>query len=135
LLTVIDHREHKIKNGPNAGKIISNRRKLFVAKRNTIKLLTKIAVKRGGLTGCTFDVSRTDDKKPAVGDVFDFTHKFESLKEIADKYGLKLEDVQPADYGSEIKFRSPEELIALGVGKTFGGSSKGASAGSLKDEL
>ena len=137
VMTVIDHSEHKIKKGPNAGKTITNQRKLFVAKQGTLKLLTKQAVKRGGLAGCTFEVSRLGDKDPAVGNQFDFVHKFESYEEIAEELGLKIEDVQPANYEEEIRYRSPEELIELGVGKALQGpglSNKGSS-GSLKDEL
>lgn len=137
VLTVIDHSEHKVQKGPNAGKVIVNTRKLFVAKRNTIKILTKLAVKRGGLAGCTFDVSRTGDKEASVGNQFDFVEKFESYDDIAEKYGLKLEDVQPANYTEEIKYRSPEELIELGVGKTVKSAigAKKVSSGNLANEL
>lgn len=137
VMTVIDHSKHIVQKGQNAGKVIQNTRRLFVAKMNTLKLLTKIAAKRGGLAGCTFDVSRTGDKSPAVGDQFDFVHKFETFNEIAEKWGLKIEDAQPANYEEEIRFRSPDELIALGIGKAVGASktfSKPA-AGNLSDEL
>lgn len=134
VMTIIDHSEHTIKKGPNAGKKVANQRKLFVAKQGTIRQLTKLAAKRGGLAGCTFDVSRTGDKEPAVGNQFDFVHKFDSYEAIAEQFGLKTEEVQPADYTEEIRYRSPEELIELGVGKALAGPglSKGSS---LKDEL
>jgi hypothetical protein len=136
LMTIIDHTPHKVKQGPNAGKIIKNTRKLFACKRSTIKMLSKYAVKRGGLAGCTFDVSRTDDKKPGVGDVFDFTSK-KTLKEIMTEYDLKPEDVKPAVYAEEITVRSAEELIELGVGKKPSGPGyeKGVGKSNLKDEL
>ncbi|MBY0560032.1 hypothetical protein [Hyphomicrobium sp.] len=137
VMTVIDHSEHKVKNGPNAGAIIKNTRKLFLAKRNTIKQLTKLAAKRDGLAGCTFDVSRTDDKQPSVGNQFDFVEKFESYDDIADKYGLKIEDAQPADYTQEIRYRKPEELIELGVGKAVKSAlgTKKVSSAAISDEL
>jgi hypothetical protein len=137
VMTVLDHRQHTIKKGPNAGKMITNTRKLFVAKRTTIQTLTKLAVKRGGLAGCTFDVSRSNDRAAAVGDMFDFTQKFSTLSEIAEKFSLKLEDVQPANVEEEIIYRSPEKLIELGVGKAqIGiGYEGGAGKNSLKDEL
>ena len=53
-----------MQKGPNKGKVIKNTRKLFIAKNQTIKMLTKLAAKRGGLQGCTFDVARTGDKEP-----------------------------------------------------------------------
>jgi len=137
VMTVIDHSDHTIQKGPNAGKVIKNQRKLFVCKRNTIKQLTKLAAKRGGLAGCTFDVSRTGDKEPSVGNQFDFVEKFDSYEEIATKYGLTLDDVQPANYQEELKYRTPEELIELGVGKAVKSAlgAKSASTGQLADHL
>lgn len=137
-MTIIDHSEHKVQKGPNAGKLIKNTRKLFVAKRNTIQILASLAAKRGGsLAGCTFDAMRQGDKSPNVGSQFDFVEKFESYDDIAEKYGLKLEDVQPANYEEEIRYRSPEELIALGLGKAVQSSSgvKKSSTGNLSQEL
>ena len=137
VMTIIDHTAHVIQNGPNKGKTIQNTRKLFVAKRLTIKLLTKYAVKRGGLAGCTFDVSRPDEKNAAVGESFDFVQKFDKLSEIAAKWNLKLEDVQPAIYDEEFTFRTPEQLIALGVHKAQL-NTKGYKSGgkpNLKDDL
>ena len=135
VMTVIDHSEHTVKKGPNAGKVIANTRKLFVAKQGTIRLLTKIAAKRGGLAGCTFDVSRMGDKEPGVGNQFDFVHKFGSYEEIAAQFDLSVEDVQPADYAEEIRYRTPEELIELGIGKALGGVGFEKTASNLKDEL
>jgi hypothetical protein len=136
VMTVIDHTPHKIKSGPNAGKIIKNTRKLFACKRGTVKQLSKKAVKHGGLTGVTFEVSRSDDKKASVGDDFEFEGKA-SLKEVMQTYDLKPEDVEPADYDNEITFRTAEELIELGVGKKPSGPGyeKGVSKSSLKEEL
>lgn len=125
LMTVIDHSKHVIQKGNNAGQTITNQRKLFKAKRGTIGDLTKLAVKRGGLTGCTFDAMRGDDKSPSVGKQFDFTVKHPSLEAVAQAYGLKIEDVQPADYSQELVYRSPEELLELGVGKALTGPGLG----------
>ena len=138
VMTILDHTPHTIKNGPNKGKIIKNTRKLFVCKRGTIKLLTKYAAKRGGLAGCTFDVSRPDEKNARVGEAFDFVQKFAKASDIAEKWGLKIEDVQPADYSEEFTFRTPEQLIALGVGKAQlnqKGGYKSGTKGNVKDDL
>jgi hypothetical protein len=134
VFTIIDHTEHKIKKGANAGKVVKNQRKLLVAKQGTLKMLTTLAVKRGGLSGCLFDVSRTSDDDPNVGNLYDFTHKFDTAEEIAEQWELKVEDVVPADYEEEIMYRSPEELIELGVGKAVTGPGTGKGS-SLKDEL
>lgn len=134
VMTVIDHSEHKIKKGANAGKIVTNQRKLFVAKMGTIRTLTTLAAKRGGLAGCLFDVSRTGDDEANVGNLFDFTHKFDSAEEIAAQFDIKVEECVPADYETEITYRTPEELIELGVGKAVSGpgTEKGSNP---KDEL
>ncbi len=140
VMTIIDHTEHTIKNGPNKGKTISNTRKLFVAKRQTITQLTTLAKKRGGLVGCTFDVYRTGENSAGVGSQFDFQHKFSTRQEIMDKFGLeKEEDVMPANYEEEIRYLSPQELIDLGVGKAqtgigYNGNNQGSKA-NLSDEL
>ena len=135
-LTCIDHTPYKVQKGPNAGKIIQNSKKLFVATRNTIKILSKHAVKKGGLTGCTFEISRTGEKDPGVGNQFDFVDKFTEA-ELMQKYGLKAEDVAPADYSHEITYRTAEELVALGLGKAGKGPGheKGINTKSLAGEL
>ena len=135
VMTVIDHTPHTIQKGPNAGKTIKNTRKLFVAKRHTIDLLRKLAVKRGGLAGCTFDVIRGNEKTPSVGETFDFVQKFSSFAEIAAKYDMKPEDVAVANYGEEIRYRTPDELIALGVGKAVTGPGTGVAKSALADQL
>lgn len=138
VMTVLDHSEHKVKSGPNAGKTIANTRKLFVAKKATIKILSKIAVKREGLSGATFDVSREGDKSANVGSQFDFTDK-NSFDDIAAACGLKVEDLVPADYESEITYKTADELVELGVGKapTGVGYSPGVQdkASDLKSQL
>lgn len=139
VMTVCDHTPHKIKSGANAGKEIRNQRKLFVAKKESIKQLAKAAVKRGGLTGCTFDISRGNDKTANVGNQFDFVEK-KSLPEIAVAYELDPKEFVPADYGAELIYRTNEQLIELGLGKAPSGPGyeKGVGAGkgkNLKDEL
>lgn len=140
VMTVIDHTPHTIKNGASKGNVIQHSRKLFVAKRQTIEQLTVLAKKRGGLQGCTFDVSRIGDKAARVGSQFDFQHKFTTRQEILEACGLeKEEDVTPADYEAEVRYYSPEELLELGVGKAPSGigygNKSGGSKSSMSDEL
>ncbi len=139
VLTVIDHTPHKIKKGDNAGKIIKDQKKLFVAKKQTIKQLSKIAVKRGGLAFATFDVQRDGEKGAAVGTQFDFVEKLKPA-EFKAKYELKDEYVQPAQLEKEITYRSADELVEMGLGqkKNGPGTEKGVSESqkkSLADEL
>lgn len=134
VMTVVDHTPHTIKQGQNAGKVLKNTRKLFVPKRETLKQLTKIAVKRGGLAGCTFDVTRGNEKTAAVGNQFDFVEK-QSLAELAAKWEIKADDVKPADYQKEITYHTGQELIELGVGKGPSGPGYEKTKSSLEDEL
>jgi hypothetical protein len=146
VLTVIDHRSFKGKDD----KVYANQRRLFVCKGQTFELLNKLAIKRGGLAGCRFDVSRNGDKAPAVGNLFDFTDKqdIELLKAkytrtYEDKDGNKhtVCDFEPANYEEEIIFRDEMELRKMGFGKGnatggmsgFSGSAPGGNAGSKVD--
>lgn len=137
IMTVIDHTPYKVQSGQNAGKVYKDRKKLFVAKKQTVRMLSKLAVKRGGLRGVTFDVSRTGDKSAGVGNQFDFDEK-QTLEELMAKYELKAEDVEAADYDEEITYRSAEELAELGLGSGPSGpgfENSGAGNKNLNDEL
>lgn len=118
-MSVIDHAEWKDKNGVTHRDV----RKLFVAKRDTIKLLQQYAVKRGGLRGCTFDVSRVGDKSPAVGSAFDFTEKLTEAQLVA-KYkskGPKDPDrSMPLNYEEYLQsqYQPASELRKLGFGSS-----------------
>lgn len=123
LFTVIDHRSYK---SPTTGKTYQDTPKIFAAKSQTFEILNKMAIKRGGLAGCTFDVSRTGDKSAAVGNVFDFVEK-NALKDLQGKWTRTYKNAQgkeivedsfkPADYEKEIVWRDADELRALGFGK------------------
>lgn len=126
LFTVIDTRPYTTKNGI----VIPFTRKLFVAKPTTFELLNKLAVKRGGLIGCRFDVSRTSKKAAAVGDVFDFQEKATDMEAMRTKYTstFKSKDKDGKDqmktvcywealnYEKEIVFRTGDELRKMGFG-------------------
>jgi hypothetical protein len=102
--------------------------RLFICKRETFKRLQKIATKRGGLTGITFDVSRTGDKSPSVGSDFDFVEK-RTLSVIKKAYDLKAADAKAYDYEKVIMYRDAEELKKLGFGLiSVGGADAAASA-------
>lgn len=120
--TIIDHSEYEYN-----GVVYKNQKKLFAAKRGSYKQLMKIAKKRGGLAGCTFEVARVGDKAPAVGDMFEFLEK-NPLAEIQDQFKTKDDDMSPLVLEKEITYRTAAELKALGFGTTGVGS--GASTSS-----
>lgn len=121
--TVIDHTPFTRKDGTK----IKASKKLFICKRTTLKLLTNIAKKRGGLTGASFDVMRSGDKSPAVGDNFDFVEK-KTLQELAKEYGEDL--ASPADYAEEIPYYTRSELLEMGIGS----KASTISAGSVDED-
>lgn len=120
VFTVIDHREFTTK----AGKKMANQKRLLVAKPMSMEMLTKIAVKRGGLAGATFDVTRMGDKSAAIGSMFDFVEKNPipqlqtTFTEEIEVGGVKKTQTTfvPADYSKEIVFKTPEELLKSGIG-------------------
>ena len=109
-LTVIDHNEWEDRNG----KMHKNERRLFIAKADTIKLLTKKAQKHEGLAGCTFEVMRTGDKSANVGSSFDFEGKT-TLATLKKKY---KDQADPFNYDEVIQYISPADLRKLGFGAT-----------------
>lgn len=118
--TIIDHAKWSEKK--DASKVHQHERKLYICKGDTFKRLSKIAAKRDGLQGCTFDVSRIGDKAENVGNDFDFCEKL-TLKELRKKYGMekkgKAENnkvCKPYDYDEVIKYHTAEELRAMGLG-------------------
>lgn len=143
LFTIIDHREIQLKSKDGKpGKIIKDQRRLLVAKPKSMEFLAKIAQKRGGLARATFDVTRMGDNSASIGSMFDFTEKNElsvlqaAFVEEVEVNGLKQMKSYfvPADYEKEIVFRTPEELLKLGVGvKAASGfiASKAAGSGGL----
>jgi hypothetical protein len=116
--TIIDHREVKSKDQT---KTYSNMRRLFVAKRNVMKLLQAKGGKQGGLVGCTFDVLRTSANAANTGDSFDFVEK-NSVDELRafftkdnDK-GVKETYFLPVAYGEEFNYHDAKELRKMGFG-------------------
>lgn len=114
ILTIIDHSEFTSKKD---GKVYKDNIKKFVCKRNTIKLLLKQAIKRGGLTGATFDVSRTGEKEPSVGNQFEFVEK-RPLKQLQAEYGNKDKVIAAIKYDEYLKgvYLTAAQLRKLGFG-------------------
>jgi hypothetical protein len=133
--TIINHTPYEIQSGPNEGKLLTNRKALFVGKRDTIAALTKLSKPVVGLAGQTFDVSRIGKKSPRVGSLFVPTYKWTDWDDFCAKYSLKDEDVTPANYEEEIKFRPAAELITLGIGKAVKGIGHEKATAGMKSNL
>lgn len=104
VFTIIDHSEYVSKKD---GKTYKDQVRLLVAKRDSIKTLQKLAEKRGGLRGCKFDVSRTGDKSPSIGNVFDFTEKLTG-QQLSKLYTAKGADGKVYDKSKPLNY---EELL------------------------
>ena len=133
LFTIIDHSEFTDREG----NVRSNNRTLYPVKGESFKRLQKLASKRNGLMGCTFEVSRVGDKAPNVGSDFDFVEKI-GYQELLDKYSLKKSGevtdrkvARPYDYEKIIPYRNADELRALG----FGGNVYSVGSEQVQQEL
>jgi hypothetical protein len=127
--TIIDHGAYVLgKKSKNAGASLYNRKLIFVAKPKTAQLLMKHAAKKGGLAGCSFEVTRSSKQDPRVGSIFDFVTKHEDVDavvEFAKKHGPippeAQEDldawIEPFSYGDLLDYKSPDELIEMGLGQ------------------
>lgn len=115
IMTVIDHSEYK---SSKDGKTYKDTVKLFVAKRETIKTLQKLAAKRGGLAGWRIDISRTGDKSASVGNVFDFT-EHSTPEELQAVYGEKAVPIDYEAYFGEL-YMPAKELRKMGFGSATG---------------
>lgn len=132
IMTVIDHSEYVSKKD---GATKKDNVKLMVVKRDTIKMLQKLAVKRGGLRGCRFDVSRTGDKSASVGNVFDFTEKLNEQALVA----AYKEKAKPLNYEELLMgmYLPAKDLRKLGFGSSAGpiGGEAPMSGGDYSNEM
>ena len=111
------------------GKQIKNVFQRFVFKAGTYEQLVRYARKQeNGLAGLEMEITRTGDKKAAVGDTF-VPGKVMNPETIISKMkevNTKLKDVElPYDYTKIIKPLTYDQLVAKGYGK--GGSGGGSS--------
>lgn len=111
ILTIIDHSEY---TSQKDGKVYKDQVRILTAKKDSIKQLQKLAEKRGGLRGCKFDVSRTGDKSPGIGNMFDFTEKLND----AQLFQLYKERSQPFKYEELLLglYMPAKELRKMGFG-------------------
>lgn len=107
------------------------RRRLYMPKIQVLRKLQKKATKNGGLTGVTFDVSRTGPRDFRVGGDLDFVAKNTVAEVAADLE--KPEHAQPCDYANEpeLVYRTAAQIEELGICKrqpTIGGKKGGGLA-------
>ena len=129
-LTVIVHTPYKIKKGKRQGETITDRRQLYVFKTTTLKQLQKQANKRGGLAGCTYEVSRSGPKTARVGDTMEFIEK-RTHAQLVEKYGEEL--CVAADIEEEITYHTPDEIEKLGLVQGGGSYVAGGNGGADMD--
>ena len=118
--TVIDPREFIRKSD---GKKVKNRKILFPAKGEGIKMLNDLKKKVGNLTGLVIDVKRYGDKSPNSGNSF-IPRK--GRVDIAAKLGRDM--AKPIDYETVLAPPTEDELAGLGIFSQTGHVTTGASA-------
>lgn len=129
VFTIIDHSEWK---SESTGKVYKDQIKLFVCKMRTFRILQKMAQQTEGLSGTTFNVSRTSKDAANVGDVF-IPVKKSSMEELADEFPNTV--IAPADYEAEIKYYDATELRQMGFGTAPIGSEPMAESDDFEEEL
>ena len=111
--TVIDHRSWR---DERRNKTRKHERKLYLAKRDTMKRLQKLAAKRGGLRGWTVKIGRTgDERSPAAGTDFEFLGKLDVEAFLA-KTGLTKDHLRPFKYSEAMVSYTADELRRMGFG-------------------
>lgn len=134
--TIIDHRERPSKDQK---KIYKDQKRLLVAKPLSMEILVKHAMKRGGLAGATFEVTRMGDNSAAIGSMFEFEEKnpIDQLKSLfvqeVEVDGKKTMQTYflPADYEKEIEFLTPAEMLKRGFGNASPAFGAKPSAGAI----
>lgn len=130
-LTVINHTPYTYTKGQKAGQTIGDRRQLYIPSRTALKMLQTLAGKLGadgsGLQFMRFDVNRTGEKEPRVGNLMTpmgRTTKADLLKQ----FGKDL--VEAADFEKEIVYRTGAELAKMGIvgPNTIGNTTAGDEA-------
>jgi hypothetical protein len=141
--TVVDTREWKSKDNT----VHKNEISFYPVKGDALKALRILADARGGdLAGCAFRVSRSGDKSPNTGNVFDFIERLPTKKirvkmtgipereitvldtqnaAVAKKFGFK-QLVKPFDYPAVVKPKTRDEALTwLGSQNISAGSGEG----------
>jgi hypothetical protein len=107
------------------GKTYKNQVRVLAAKFKSLKQLKKFKQKYKGLALLEFDVSRTDDKAAAIGDVWSKNDKLdradvEAMLSYTNKEGKvvtrKIEDVIP-EWEEYLALKPKEELLKVTSGK------------------
>jgi hypothetical protein len=87
------------------GKGVKHRfgRELFPIRKKAMPILGSQAIKRDGLTGAIYEITRGTDKDLSTGSQFDFEEKVDILAKFGSPAGAKeylafLRDMKPADY-------------------------------------
>lgn len=145
MFTVIDHSEFQLKRGPNAGQLVKDQKRLFVAKSTARNKLLKQKERQGGnLTLCRFECTRYTSKECSTGEDFHFIKRatMEEVLSLAPPGEDAQEWVKPFDYAKLFYPKSAEELSKLigeappvGAGAPPGGSASPPASGKGAEEI
>lgn len=121
ILTILDKRPYKIKNGPNAGKTIKASRKLFMVKGRNLPKFERQFKRRGGKwRGLRVNCARSGEKEAAIGEDLEFRGVIKEA--VLAKYG---EESVPAPYEEIFPIPTAKELASrYRISNTVSGSSE-----------
>ncbi|QCG76666.1 hypothetical protein vBVcaS_HC021 [Vibrio phage vB_VcaS_HC] len=121
-LTVVEHTQYETAEGT-----VTNPRRLFLPKRQTMRELQEAAAQLGGLRGYQFKVRRHGKKSPIVGDELELVADRipeEKLKAVFDA----CQGSDAIDYETELNYFTNDQLHAMGI---VDGVAKGAQQSSF----
>lgn len=111
VMSVIEHVKYQ-----SGDEVVTNPRRLFLPKAQTLRELQEAATELGGLRGFQFKVRRTGKKTPLVGDEFELVNETRipdaKLKTVLEKSGSSSAAI---DYDTELSFFSNDELHSMGI--------------------
>lgn len=121
VLTALDRRPYKIKNGPNAGKTIKASKKLVKVKgRNLAKFKRAYQRAKESFRGLKVLCRRDGDKEAAIGEDIEFLGKIKNYEAFLAKFG---DNSKAADYEKIFAIPTAKELRQrhhLGASKAAG---------------
>jgi hypothetical protein len=100
-------------------KLVIYQRQLFPMKVESLKRFKILKHKKTHLVGAMFDVTRTDDRSPQCGDMFDF-EEYVDLNDEKYWFDSRLEgkkkQPEPFNYLEVMKPLSSKEMMSIGIG-------------------
>lgn len=106
--TIVDRTVYKSKKD---GKEYRDQVRVLAAKFNSLRQFKKLSSKYGTLAGLEFEVSRTTDKAPSIGDIYTKEARWDA-DDLEELLGKPVDEVLP-DWEKYLAPKSVEELVKV----------------------